>query len=281
MITAALQQDILLNTIRITYLPDGYVLFNPTGLFPTTTTTDWQSYWHLLNNDGQLVGSVGAYVIQTPDHIMLVDSGYGPGRFLTSGIVLQGGELLSSLKRADLAPTDIDTVFLTHLHSDHVRGIVRKADDEPILAFPNARFLVCSAEWQRFANPAESRFDIEEALELLEPRIELIEEGDSPVPDITVLATPGHTPGHSSLLISSGDKRAMLLGDTFHSIVQFEHPNWTNSLDHDPELAKITRKHLLSELAKPSTLTIGMHFSNTVFGRVTLAQGKYQWQAQQ
>ncbi|HEY4389401.1 MAG TPA: MBL fold metallo-hydrolase, partial [Ktedonobacteraceae bacterium] len=122
MVTAAPQQHILLDTIRITYLPDGYALFSPTDLFPTTITLDWQPYQHLLNHDGQLVSSVGAYIIQTPNHIILVDAGYGPGQYIEGSIILQGGELLLSLKRAGLAPTDIDIVFFTHLHSDHVGG---------------------------------------------------------------------------------------------------------------------------------------------------------------
>ena len=280
MVTAAPQQHIQLDTIRITYLPDGYALFCPTDLFPTTTPPDWQPYQHLLNHDGQLVSSVGAYIIQTSNRIILVDVGYCPGQYIEGSIFLQGGELLSSLKRAGFAPTDIDIVFLTHLHSDHVRGISQRVNDEQNFIFPNAHFLVRSAEWQRFANPAEPRSDVEDALKLLESRIELIEEGESIVPEVTVLATPGHTAGHASLLVASGDQRAILLGDTFHSIVQIEHPTWTNTFDRDPELAKIARKQMLQELAKPATIGIGTHFADSVFGRVMLAQGGYQWHMQ-
>lgn len=280
MVTAAPQQHLLLDTIRITYLPDGYALFSPTDLFPTTTALDWQPYQHLLNRNGRLVSSVGAYIIQAPNHVILVDAGYGPGQHIEGSIFLQGGELLSNLKHAGLAPADIDIVFFTHLHSDHVRGISQKVNDEPTLTFPNAHFLVRSAEWQRFANPAEPRSDVEDQLKLLEPRIELIEEGESFIPEVTVLATPGHTTGHASLLVSSSDQRAILLGDTFHSIVQIEHPTWTNAFDRDPELAKIARKQMLQELAKPATIGIGTHFSDSVFGRVILAQGRYQWHMQ-
>ena len=81
-----------------------------------------------------------------------------------------------SLRSAGLTPADIDIVFLTHLHSDHVRGIGRQVNSEQGLLFPNARFLVRGVEWRRFASPAESRVDIEDALRLLEPRIELIEK---------------------------------------------------------------------------------------------------------
>jgi glyoxylase-like metal-dependent hydrolase (beta-lactamase superfamily II) len=177
MLTAASQQHVTLDTIHITYLPDGYALYSPTFLFPTTTLADWQPYQHLLNQNGQLVASNGAYIIQTPSHIILVDAGYGPGQLVVEkNIFLQGGELLLSLNSAGLTPTDIDIVFFTHLHSDHVRGISQLVNGEQYLLFPHARFLVQRAEWLRFANPAEPRFDVEDALRLLEPRIELIEE---------------------------------------------------------------------------------------------------------
>ena len=88
MVTAAPQQHILLDTIRITYVPDGYALFSPTDLFPTTIPPDWQPYQHLLNRDGQLVSSVGAYIIQTPNYAILVDAGYGPGQYIEGSIFL-------------------------------------------------------------------------------------------------------------------------------------------------------------------------------------------------
>lgn len=278
MIATAPQQHITLGSIRVTYLPDGYALFSPTFLFPTTTLADWQPYQHLLNQDGQILASIGAYIIQTPGHTILVDAGYGPSQFaLERNAFLQGGELLLSLQNAGLTPADIDIVFFTHLHPDHVSGISRQVDGEQGLLFPNARFLVRRPEWLRFANPAESRFGVEDALRLLEPRIELIEGNELLVPEITVLATPGHETGHASLLISVGEQRAILLGDIFHNNVQVEHPDWTNFFDHDPDLAKRTRQYMLQELAKPATIGIASHFANAVFGRVTLAQGKYQW----
>jgi glyoxylase-like metal-dependent hydrolase (beta-lactamase superfamily II) len=141
----------------------------------------------------------------------------------------------------------------------------------------NARILIRRSEWQRMANQAE-RYGVEESVRLLEPRIELIEENKLLVPEITVLATPGHVSGHASLLISAGKQRVILLGDVFHNNVQIEHPEWRNLLDRDHEQAVRTRQYILQELAKPATIGVASHFANGVFGRVTIAQGKYQWQ---
>src|SRR5258708_11861742 len=277
MITTAPQQHITLGPIRVTYLPDGYALFNPTFLYPTTTLADWQPYQHLLNQDGQILASIGAYSTQTSGHTILVDAGFGPGQFaLEKTAFLQGGELLSSLQKAELTPADIDLVFVTHLHPDHVNGISRQVNGEQGVLYPNARLLVRRSEWQRMATQAE-RYGVEEAVRLLEPRIELIEENTLLVPEITVLATPGHVSGHTSLLISAGEQRIILLGDIFHNNVQVEHPEWRNVFDSDHEQAMKTRHYILEELAKPATIGVASHFAGSVFGQVTFAQGKYQW----
>jgi glyoxylase-like metal-dependent hydrolase (beta-lactamase superfamily II) len=277
MITTAPQHHITLGSIRITYLPDGYALFSPTFLYPTTTLADWQPYQHLLNQDGQILASIGAYSIQTPGHTILIDAGFGPSQFaLEKNAFLQGGEILLSLQKAGLTSADIDLVFFTHLHPDHVNGISRQVNGEQGVLYPNARFLIRRSEWQRMAIQAE-RYGIEEAVRLLEPRIELIEENTLLVPEITVLATPGHVSGHASLLISAGEQRAILLGDIFHNNVQVEHPEWRNVFDSDHEQAMKTRHYILEELAKPATIGVASHFAGSVFGQVTFAQGKYQW----
>ncbi len=74
---------------------------------------------------------------------------------------------------------------------------------------------------------------------------------------------------------------AKKLGDTFHSAVQMDHPEWTVFIDSEPELAKDTRRKMLRELAIPSTVGIGTHISSSVFGRLIPAQGKLQWQIEQ
>src|SRR5262249_51210567 len=158
-----------------------------------------------------IVASIGAYIIQTPGHTILADAGFGPGQYVDEGnMELHGGEILSSLQKAGLTPADIDLVFITHLHPDHVNGIVQQVNGEPGLLYPNARILIRRSEWQRMATQAE-RYGVEESVRLLEPRIELIEENTLLVPEITVLATPGHVSGHASLLISAGEQRVILL----------------------------------------------------------------------
>ncbi len=276
MVKAATSSSITPGNVRITYLPDGYILFNPTAVFPTTTATDWQFYRKYLDDNGQLVGSLGAYLLQTPEHTILIDTGFGPRTYESSRFKCYAGQLLSNLEHAGLDPANIDMVFFTHMHSDHVNGAVREVNGERVLTFPNARYLVRSAEWHRFDNQPEMRASVADALNLLEHRIEFAEEGEQVVPGVKILATPGHTAGHASLLVTAGEERVIILGDIFHSAVQIEHPEWTNSLDSgDPEQAKVTRRQMLQELAQPSTTGVATHVANSVFIKVGAAHSGF------
>lgn len=276
MVKAATCSSITRGNVRITYLPDGYILFNPTAVFPTTTATDWQFYSDYLDDNGQLVGSLGAYLLQTPEHTILIDSGLGPQTYESDRFKCYAGQLLSNLERVGLEPADIDMVFFTHLHSDHVNGAVREVNGESVLAFSNARYLVRSAEWHRFDNQPASRASVAIALNLLEHRIEFAEEGEDIVPGVRVLATPGHTAGHASLLVTTGEERVIILGDIFHSAVQIAHPEWANTLDGgDPEQAKATRRQMLQELAQPSTTGVATHVANSVFIQVEAVPGGF------
>lgn len=272
MAQAATYSSITRDNVRITYLPDGHILFNPTAVFPTTTATDWQSYRDYLDDTGQLVGSLGAYLLQTPEHTILIDAGLGPRTYESSRFKCSAGQLLSNLARAGLDPADIDMVFFTHLHADHVNGAVREVNGELALTFPNARYLVRSAEWHRFDHQPESRASVADALNLLEHRIEFAEAGEDIAPGVRVLATPGHTAGHASLLVTAGEERVIILGDIFYAVAQIEHPEWINSLDSgDPEQAKATRRQMLQELAQPSTTGGATHVANSVFIKVGAA----------
>jgi glyoxylase-like metal-dependent hydrolase (beta-lactamase superfamily II) len=275
------QQSLTIGQVRITYLPDGYVIFNPALVFPTSNSAEWQRHQYLLNENGLLVGSIGSYLIQTPDRTILVDTAQGPGHKQNSIMTLHGGELLASLRQAGLDPTDIDIVFYTHLHIDHVGWTGRIIDGESTMTFPRARHLLRQAEWRRFADPAVSRRDVEQALNLLESCVEFAEDGQSIAPGVVVHATSGHTAGHAALLVTSGHERIFIMGDAFHSIIQFEYPDWTDIFDSDTELARATRLRLIEELTKPATYAAAAHFADTVFGHLTVQQGKVCWQPAQ
>ncbi len=143
MVLLAPQQSLSLGSIRITYLPDGEFSIPPAVLYPQASAEHWSAYAHLIGKDGRLISNVGAHVIQTDAQTLLVDAGVGPRAVNIDELQcsLRGGELLQSLKQAGLSPDDIDAVFYTHLHPDHVGWTGHKVNGKHALTFPRARYM--------------------------------------------------------------------------------------------------------------------------------------------
>lgn len=275
------QSQISVGDIRVTYLPDGHGKFEPTALFPASTPEGWKPHSRWLDQDGRLVATFGGFLIQTASRNLLVDLGFYQKEVDIPGLGrLMGGHLLESFKTTGLEPSDIDTVVFTHLHLDHVGWTSQATAAGRQLTFANARYLLMSDEWKHWygrddpVGPAP-----QEVQQPLESRIEWLEDGQEVALGVNVLASPGHTPGHLSLVLSSGGQRAIILGDVVHCPVQLEEPDWLCFADVDPQLARRTREKLWTELEDPSTVGAGGHFSDFVFGRLIRAEGKRQWTA--
>ncbi|MDQ8707835.1 MBL fold metallo-hydrolase [Streptomyces sp. LHD-70] len=113
----------------------------------------------------------------------------------------------------------------------------------------------------------------EEILAALEPRARTVAEGEEIFPGVRVLATPGHTVGHTAYVIESGGQRLIAFGDALHSPVQISHPEWSAAPDVDADRSADHRRRLVAELSAPGTLGYGIHFADVVFGRVERRAG--------
>lgn len=274
------QRRIALGRASITYLPDGYGRYDPVPMFPASTAEGWQRHKEWLDSDGRLPLSFGAILVEIGGRQILVDTGYGEKTVEVPGVATRvGGRLLGSLNAAGLKPEGVDIVVYTHLHHDHVGWTSLAADGGRRLTFPKARHLVRRSEWDHWqgtdAIPGPSLAEVQQPLE---SRIEFVEDGQSIVPGMSLMATPGHTPGHASVIVSSDNERAIILGDAVHCPVQLEEADWACLADVDPVLGRRTRERLWQELEAPSTITAGGHFAECTFGRVIQAQGKRSWQ---
>jgi glyoxylase-like metal-dependent hydrolase (beta-lactamase superfamily II) len=206
---------------------------------------------------------MGGFLVRGRGRTVLIDAGLGKGELM--GIT--AGALLDNLRALGVAPEDVTDLVFTHLHIDHVGWAT--ADDE--IVFPNATYRCAPAEWDHFLvhhRGAEAA--------RVEPAIDRFErwDGDTTiVPGIDTLATPGHTPGSTTLVLSSGDERVMFLGDLVHCPVQLEDDEWAALFDVDPELAKRTRNALAAELEGTDVRVSGAHFAELTFGRLVRAEG--------
>lgn len=194
-------------------------------------------------NDGSWAWHVHAFLLRGSGGSVLVDSGIG---HLGRSPYDVAGRIDEELHAAGVNPTDVRHVIHTHLHSDHAGGACSE-DGEP--RFPNAIHHVHPADWDFFAGADDPEdFQGRSAMRRLEELGMLnLDPGDREVaPGIRVLHSPGHTPGHRSVLLTDGASSMLLTGDLLHLPIQVSHPEWASSHDQEPELGAASRVGLLT-----------------------------------
>jgi glyoxylase-like metal-dependent hydrolase (beta-lactamase superfamily II) len=172
------------------------------------------------------------------------------------------------LRAVSVAAADITDVICSHLHADHV-GWLFDLDSNPI--FPRATICLGTADWDHFVTGSGDMLThIREGFRAPAhaARMQLIDRDTTIGPGITALLAPGHTPVHMCVVISSGQERALLLGDAITCPVQLDEPAWHFVGDVGPALADRTRERLWRELEDQSTIGAGAHFPELQFGRV-------------
>ncbi|WP_394777552.1 MBL fold metallo-hydrolase [Undibacterium sp.] len=225
-------------------------------------------------------GSINAFLINTGNKLILIDAGAG---------VLYGdccGRLLANLRAAGYQPEQVDEVYLTHLHKDHVGGIVLNGN----AAFANAVLRVSEADaryWLNAANKSAapeflgSFFD--SAIASVAPYIQAGRfktfGGSEPLAaGITPLATPGHTPGHTSYLVQSQDKVVVIWGDIVHvASIQLQHPAASVTYDNARASAQRNRRELMDLVAQKHYIVGAAHIAFPGLGRIRKNGDTYDW----
>ncbi|MBB1152151.1 MBL fold metallo-hydrolase [Amycolatopsis dendrobii] len=278
---ASPRETVSVGDISISYLPDGEASVSAAALFPAGTPELWSAHPELFGADGKLVLSLGTFLIRTGDRKILVDLGFGDRTvaFPAADGEFRSGRLLTSLREEGLAPEDIDTVFFTHLHIDHVGWTARN----DVLTFGNARHLAGEGEveyWQSLGDHPLAAVgpDPHGVLAPLEGRVDAVADGTVIAPGVSVVATPGHTPGHCSLVVSSGPDRALILGDVLHCPAQLTDNEVALAFEVDAELGKKTRARIMGELeGDPNTVAAQCHLTGSAFGRVVRGRSRRTW----
>lgn len=186
---------------------------------------------------------------------------------------------LDTLAECGYPRESIDIVINTHLHVDHVGWNTMMVDGRWEPTFPNARYLISKADFehcqqQRMNGTSAQGFMPDEVYEdsvapIIECDLATFVPPDYRVCDeIMLIPTAGHTPGHVSVMVSSGGQRALITGDTFHHPSQIVHPDWTMRADHNAQAALATRQALLANLVDSDVLLIGTHWSGCSSGRL-------------
>lgn len=252
-------------------------------IWPGVPLTEWEPYRarfpHTFWGDDAWHNHVGCFLVRTGNDVVLVDTGIGAQPLGAAG---PAGALSDELSGQGIAPADITLVFMTHLHLDHV-GWNIASDGTP--TFRRARYVMSRAEWDArpdhtaratglgqppYIDRCVTPLDALGVLQLLDGEHALTNE-------LTAVPTPGHSPGHMSVMIDSGGERAMILGDVLLHPAQVSEPGWSSRMDMDPERAAETRRRVLDRAVAESLTLAAGHIRQAPFGRVVQEQRRRVW----
>jgi glyoxylase-like metal-dependent hydrolase (beta-lactamase superfamily II) len=257
------------------------------GMFPDSDpavikeNADWLKP-HFLNDDGTLPLSIHALVLESMGQTMIVDTCLGSRP-------TPGFDTMSHLQTAFLADfaaagfdlNHVDVVMCTHLHFDHVGWNTRLVDDKWVPTFPNARYLFSRVEYEHWDSGAPGV-----AVTFGEAVRPVMEAGQADLVDmdhrvndeVWFEPTPGHSPGHVSVRISSAGADAVITGDMVHHPVQFVAPHWVMSADGDPALARTTRSGFRDRYADSGVRVFGTHFGGPSTGHLVRRGESYRFE---
>ncbi|HJW68857.1 MAG TPA: MBL fold metallo-hydrolase [Candidatus Binatia bacterium] len=229
---------------------------------------------HFIDERGRLRMSVHALVVDTPAQRIMVDTciGNDKERSIPAWSKLHG-PFLDDLAAAGCPPDSIDTVVCTHLHVDHVGWNTMLVNGRWVPTFPKARYLTERTElayWQsRQEDDDHHRSFADSVRPVLDAGlVDLVDADHRLCDEVSLVPTPGHTPGHVSVRIASRGEEALISGDFLHHPCQMARLDMRSSADHDPLRAARTRRDVFDRLAGTETLLFGTHFAAPSAGRV-------------
>ena len=271
---------IMLGDFEITALSDGTVDLPVNKLLTNTTAAKVDAALAKVNLKSPLETSVNAFLVNTGGKLVLIDAGAGS----LFGPTL--GKFIANLKASGYQPEQIDEIYITHMHPDHVGGL---ASGETIV-FPNAVVRAQKNEsdfWLNQANmdkaSADSKGFFQGAMASMNPYVKAgkykpFEGSLELVPGVKVHTSPGHTVGHSSYVVESNGQKLVLIGDLIHvAAVQFDNPAVTIAFDGDAKTAAVERKKEFSDAAKANYLIGGSHLQFPGLGHIQASGKSFKW----
>lgn len=253
---------------------------DPTWPFPNVKKDEWSNHLSALDHNKNHTSNFGSFIIISGNEKILVDTGLG--NHTTKKLTSPPMKLEKNLLKLGIRTEEITKVFFTHLHFDHIGWALDFKTKKPF--FVNAEYLVPSKEWnfwekcddpKRFDHINSFNTNFKEIIYF--NQLSLIDENQHITKNISTFPTPGHTPGHTSLIISSNHIKGYITGDVFHSPAQFTNPHWSHRADINSEMAIKTRKNFLKKLTGEEIIAAGHLDHNKNIGKVIIAKEKKYW----
>ena len=248
---------------------------------------------HFAEPDGFLKGVIQCFVIETPTRTIVVDTCIGDGkdRHLFNHWDRLSTGFLERFHAAGFRREKVDCVLCTHMHVDHVGWNTMWDGSQWVPTFPGARYLFARTEFDHWktqnagphADPATATSSRESgAIRFAQTQVQVHRDSVQPIVDsgladlvssehqvceeVRLVPTPGHTPGHVSVMISSRGQEGVITGDCIHHPCQLARPEWFSVADHDGKMSTATRRELFARVASRKTLLVGTHFTAPTAG---------------
>ncbi|WP_419919687.1 MBL fold metallo-hydrolase [Candidatus Poriferisocius sp.] len=274
--------------VKVTLIRETLQSVPATGMYtnPDMAVFEANADWlkpHFMEESGNLPLSIHALVLESEGQTVMVDTCIGNRPIeMVPQMSHLGTGFLDELAAAGYEPPDIDVVLCTHLHFDHVGWNTILVDAKWVPAFPNARYLFNRTEYDYWDSGAEgAAVTFGDAVQpVMEAGLaDLVDSHHQVTGEIRLMPTPGHTPGHVSVQISSRGQEAVITGDLVHHPVQFAAPDWIMTADDDPSRASATRVEFRERYADSGVLILGTHFAGPGCGHLSRTGNRWVFQA--
>jgi glyoxylase-like metal-dependent hydrolase (beta-lactamase superfamily II) len=279
--TAVAHHRLKIGAAEVVVISDGTMTLPVSFALPATPRPEAEALLgaNSLPTDA-ITNPINVTIVKIGAETILIDTGAG-GEFMP-GL----GRFPDTLEAVGIKPEMITKVLFTHAHPDHLWGVIDPLDDST--RFQNASHVMSGAEFDYWsAVGVESRVaepfkrmtaGTHRRLKLISERISMRKPGDEVAPGVVLVDTPGHTPGHVSVLITSGTERLLVGGDVLtQSIISFQKPDWPWGPDMDADRAIASRKRILDMLATERIPLVGYHLPWPGLGRVERNVGAYRF----
>jgi len=269
--------------IDVMVVSDG-VLMLPTATMATNADPAERAAWleEMFLPQDQFGWPLNVLVARSGDRTILVDAGLGA----EYPDFPRAGNLPVRLKAAGISLGSVTDVVITHMHMDHVGGLL--VDGVKAQLRPDVRIHVAAAEVDFWVSPDFSHTAMPSAVppvlrsaatrffDEYRGQLRIFEEEHEVAPGVVVRRTGGHTPGHSIVCLASGGDSLTFAGDALFPVA-FDHPDWQNGFEHDPEESTRVRIRLLREVAETGGLLAATHVPFPSVGRVAIDGDAFRW----
>jgi len=231
---------------------------------------------HFATPDGRMILNFQCFVLRSKGLTVMIDTCIGAGRNREYDVFCNlKTSFLEDLRTAGFPHEEIGAVLCTHLHFDHVGWNTHKVDGKYVPTLPKARYLFGRKEWEHWKHlrATGGYHHMEHLVDSIDPVVEaglmeLIDPDFQLTDELSLIPTPGHTPGHVSVLIRSKGEEAVITGDLMHHPIQFAVPRIEANFDMDKTAGARSRGEFIERFADRKTLIIGSHFAEPTAGHI-------------